>query len=101
MAAGRSGRHDSRVAGRCWRGGEGGASALAATPLSPRAAVLGLLVFVASAASVATARQPPVIGREVAIEHHLRDGEELTLSTAALIEFGRRLFAAAWTDQDG
>ena len=42
-----------------------------------------------------------MIGREVALSHHLKDGDEFTLQIAALIEFGKQLFCANWTDQDG
>ncbi len=41
------------------------------------------------------------IGREVAIPVHLQNGEEYTLSTRALIEFGKKLFMARWTSQEG
>lgn len=41
------------------------------------------------------------IGREVAIPAHLQNGEEYTLSTRDLIDFGRKLFTARWTSQEG
>jgi hypothetical protein len=41
------------------------------------------------------------IGREVAIPVHLQNGEEYTLSTRELIEFGKKLFTARWTSQEG
>ncbi|HET6840558.1 MAG TPA: di-heme oxidoredictase family protein [Candidatus Angelobacter sp.] len=41
------------------------------------------------------------IGREVAIEHHLQDGEEFSLPARDLIEFGKKLFMANWTEQEG
>ena len=41
------------------------------------------------------------IGQEVAVPRHLRDGEEYGLSTRALVEFGRSLFTAVWTSQEG
>jgi len=41
------------------------------------------------------------IGREVAIQHHLRDDEEFRIPLAALIAYGKQLFCANWTDQDG
>lgn len=54
----------------------------------------------------ADARQAPsapraAIGREVAIPRHLEDDEEFRLPLAELIEHGRALFAAVWTDQEG
>jgi hypothetical protein len=42
-----------------------------------------------------------LIGREVAIERHLEDDEEFRISLPELVEHGRRLFAANWTDQEG
>jgi len=59
---------------------------------------LAVITAIACAATVST--QPP-IGREVAIAHHLVNGEELTMPLAALIEHGSRIFSANWTDQDG
>jgi hypothetical protein len=41
------------------------------------------------------------IGRETAVSRHLRDGEDGTLPVRDLVEFGRQLFTASWTDQDG
>jgi len=57
---------------------------------------------VAAMTCVATVRtQSPAIGREVAILHHLKDGEELKLPVRELIECGKKLFSANWTEQDG
>jgi hypothetical protein len=41
------------------------------------------------------------IGREVAIPQHLQDGEEYQRSIRDLIDFGRKLFTARWTSQEG
>src|SRR5262249_14271697 len=41
------------------------------------------------------------IGREVAIPRHMQDGEEYKVSIPALIDYGRRLFDAMWTIQEG
>ena len=41
------------------------------------------------------------IGREVAIPTHLQDGDEFTISTAELIQFGAKLFNAKFTVQEG
>jgi cytochrome c peroxidase len=41
------------------------------------------------------------IGREVAIERHLADGEEFELSLPDLATFGKKLFDANWTEQEG
>lgn len=48
-----------------------------------------------------TALDSSQIGREVAIPVHLQDGEEYDLSTHELIEFGKKLFTARWTSQEG
>lgn len=42
-----------------------------------------------------------MIGREVAVPVHLRNGEEFQLSIPKLIEFGQSLFTARWTAQEG
>jgi len=41
------------------------------------------------------------IGQEVAIPVHLQDGDEFTISTKELIAFGRKLFTAMWTSEEG
>src|SRR5260370_36662887 len=41
------------------------------------------------------------LGREVAIERHLQDDEEFQIGIPDLIEFGRKLFTANWTVQEG
>jgi hypothetical protein len=41
------------------------------------------------------------IGQEVSIARHLTHGEEFEISLRALVEHGRKLFAANWTGQEG
>src|SRR4051794_15884951 len=41
------------------------------------------------------------LGSEAAIERHLKDDEEFQIALPDLIEFGRKLFVANWTVQDG
>ena len=41
------------------------------------------------------------IGREVAVPVHLKDGEEYQLPIRQLLDFGRELFCARWTSQEG
>jgi hypothetical protein len=48
-----------------------------------------------------TPKSPSSIGKEAAVQRHLADGEELTLTPKQLIDHGRLLFNANWTDQDG
>jgi cytochrome c peroxidase len=70
--------------------------------MSGRFSYVVAIVWVAVLTYGATvSTQAPVIGREVAIPRHLEDGEELTISTKALIDHGRALFNAVWTIQEG
>lgn len=41
------------------------------------------------------------IGREVAIPRHLQDGEEFQTPIRELVAYGRKLFTAVWTIQEG
>ncbi len=41
------------------------------------------------------------IGQEVSISRHLKDGEELEIPLADLIDHGGKLFSAVWTSQEG
>lgn len=41
------------------------------------------------------------IGRETAIARHIKDDEEFSLPLADLIEAGKKLFNATWTEQEG
>jgi len=62
----------------------------------------GLPVIVLLLTGPAEARPPRApIGREVAIPRHLQNGEEFELPTEDLIRFGRKLFTAKWTIQEG
>lgn len=64
-----------------------------------------LAVIAAAAFSIAgfgiVASASSKIGREVAIPRHLQNGEEYKLSIGELIAFGRKLFTAMWTVQEG
>ncbi len=66
-----------------------------------------IVVGVASLTSsvLGTERRPSApkskIGREVAIPQHLQDGEEFRMSLHDLIDYGKKVFCANWTDQDG
>ena len=48
-----------------------------------------------------SARPRPRIGEEVAITRHLQSDEEFALPLAELLDVGRRLFEANWTEEDG
>ena len=41
------------------------------------------------------------IGREVAVQRHLQDGEEYSVTIPQLVAFGEKLFTAKWTIQEG
>src|SRR5436309_16077563 len=64
-----------------------------------RLAVIGLSILAVSA----TAQNPKTsqIGREVAILRHLQDDEEFSIPIKDLIDYGKNLFMANWTDQEG
>jgi cytochrome c peroxidase len=64
--------------------------------------VLVLLIGVGAGHNCgAQPRQVSRIGQEVSIPRHLADDEEFSLSTQNLIEYGKKLFMANWTDQEG
>jgi hypothetical protein len=42
-----------------------------------------------------------LIGKEVAIPEHLRDGQVYELPVSRLVQFGEKLFSAKWTIQEG
>lgn len=65
------------------------------------AASCALLLLVA-ALVIADDRKPAsTIGQERAIPHHLQDDEEFATPLKDLLAYGRKLFMANWTDQDG
>src|ERR1700730_5404905 len=64
------------------------------------ARVPGVLIIVCGVA-IATLQSQSSIGREVAIAHHLQDGEEFSLPLPELVAHGRRLFTAVWTIEEG
>jgi cytochrome c peroxidase len=41
------------------------------------------------------------VGREVAIPHHLQDGDEFHVSLRELLRYGQKLFDAVWTVEEG
>jgi hypothetical protein len=41
------------------------------------------------------------VGREVAIPEHLQDGQEFQISLTTLLDFGKQLFTANWTVEEG
>jgi hypothetical protein len=66
-----------------------------------RKTALYLLLAAVILGGAGTALRSRSIGREVAIERHLQDGEEFKLSIPELVAFGKKLFVASWTSQEG
>lgn len=60
-----------------------------------------LAVWVITAGNPAPARAAVAIGREVAVTHHLQDGEEYTIPLQQLLDHGRALFVANFTTEEG
>lgn len=73
--------------------------------MTPGRGALVLAAVLAGAWSLVVSAQMRVqwgdIGEEKSIPRHLRDGEEFTTPLAELVEFGRLLFDANWTTQEG
>jgi hypothetical protein len=59
--------------------------------------VLWFFVAIAAAAQNSSSQ----LGQEVAIPVHLQDGEEFTIPTVQLIQYGAQLFSAKFTIQEG
>lgn len=64
-------------------------------------AVVWSLQFPAQAAGQGEEFAQSQIGREVAIPRHLADGEEFKVTVTDLVAFGKKLFEANWTQQEG
>jgi hypothetical protein len=67
-------------------------------PWTYRAAVS---LFCFSFAGALLAQNRSLIGKEIAIVRHLKNGDEFELSIPRLIAFGDKLFEAKWTIQEG
>lgn len=65
------------------------------------AAILPAAVVALAVAPWGGASRAAEIGKEVAIEQHLADGDEFEVPLEELLVHGRRLFEANWTDQEG
>jgi hypothetical protein len=50
---------------------------------------------------IALSQTASVIGREISVAEHLRDGQQNEPSLRQLIYFGEKLFSAKWTIQEG
>lgn len=68
--------------------------------MAPRpTAIKSTIAVLFTAGLVLSAARP--IGEEHALRRHLSDGEEFTVSPHLLIDWGKRIFEANWTGQDG
>jgi hypothetical protein len=61
--------------------------------------LIATLLLISSAVSSSDSRSE--IGREVAISHHLEDGEEFTISLSKLLQYGEKVFRANFTVEEG
>ena len=60
-----------------------------------------LMVALVAAQTAGFAQNKNLIGKEVAIPRHLRDGDEYKMPIKDLIAYGEQLLRAAWTPQEG
>ena len=68
--------------------------------MKPRFHVILIALLIVLLQTIAAAQSRP-IGQERAVPQRLQDGDEFTLSPADLIEYGRQIFIANWTVQEG
>jgi hypothetical protein len=66
-----------------------------------RPAVLPVLLLPLFFATPVMAQTANLIGKEKSVPTHLQDGQEFQLDIKELISFGRQLFQARWTSQEG
>lgn len=66
-----------------------------------RSQVAGAILLVLFCGGIALPQSSSKIGDERAIKDHLQDGQEYQVSIRQLIYYGRQLFVAMWTSEDG
>jgi hypothetical protein len=69
-----------------------------------RGLAVAVLILLSSRGFPAGSSQPPArseIGREVSIPKHLEDDQEFRVSIGDLVAYGKKLFCALWTEQEG
>ena len=74
------------------------------SPILPTAilmSALGIILVAAAAIGQISVSRNPEIGREVAIPHHLQDDEEFSLPIKKLLDYGKKVFMANWTEEEG
>ena len=64
-------------------------------------AVLATVVLGTNVAAQKSSAPASKIGREVAVPHHLQDDQEFSMPMKDLLEYGRKLFTANWTEEEG
>jgi hypothetical protein len=66
-----------------------------------RKLVILVVVTIAAVAVASYAVAAGKIGQEVAVPVHMQDGQEFQMTAAQLAAFGKTLFTAMWTSQEG
>jgi cytochrome c peroxidase len=66
-----------------------------------RKSILYMAALFVAAAGAQTDSRSSQIGREVAIPHHLQDGQEFSVPLKDLLDYGKRVFTANWTEEEG
>ena len=66
-----------------------------------RAMLMTVVAVIGACTAYSAAADEPEIGREVAIPRHLQDGEEFDISIRDLLAYGKKLFEARFTSQEG
>src|SRR5215469_4315355 len=64
-------------------------------------ALMVVASFAVGLFAVAQTQQGSRIGQEVSIPRHLQDDEEFSVPVKDLLDYGKKLFMANWTEQEG
>src|SRR5579871_3597069 len=69
----------------------------------PASRILISVLCLSAARGLAASEPKPAsrIGQEVSIPRHLQDDEEFSIPLADLLDYGKKLFTANWTEQEG
>lgn len=63
--------------------------------------LLLLLLLAVTLVTLSPAQTANLVGKEISVPEHLQDGREFQLSISDLISFGKTIFEAKWTAQEG
>src|SRR5438105_3986560 len=69
--------------------------------INVNACLVGIAMSCAAISAQTTTPASSHIGQEVAVPVHLMDDQEFTLPVKDLLEYGKQLFVANWTEQEG